>query len=310
MHELYKMHRPKMLRDLIGQDETVKIVKKMLVDGKIPHAIMLSGPSGVGKTSLARILQSKLNCEEGDFREINCASARGIDTIRDIQTKTGCSAFHKDGTRIWYFDEAHKITNDAQSSMLKMLEDVPSHVYFILATTDPGKLLKTIHTRCTELKLRNLTTTELTQLVKKVLEAEKQALSSPVITALVESVEGSARKALVMLEQILSLDTDKEQLETIQSADAKRQAYELMKMLVFNDKQGSWLEAVKILKDIEEEPETIRRQVLGLATKALLDNPKNKARAFNVICAFEANFFDSGKAGLVRATMECLENRK
>lgn len=309
MHELFKRHRPVLLKDIFGQEETVKIIKKMLVDGTIPHALLLSGPSGTGKTTLARILKSKLKCENGDFFEINCAQARGIDTIREIQSRVG-SAPMCGGVRIWLLDEFHKVSGDAATACLKLLEDVPSHVYFILATTDPGKLLKTIHTRCTELKLRNLTTIELAELVNKVLEAEKQKLSSPVISVLVEAADGSARKVLVLLEQILALETDEERLEAIQSADAKRQAYELMKMLVFNDKQGSWLEAVKILKDIEEEPETIRRQVLGLAVKALLNNPKNKARAFNVICAFEGNFFDSGKAGLVRATMECLENRK
>ena len=304
--EFYRKYRPTLLKQIIGQPEVVKTLKGMIDSNRVPHAIMLSGPTGVGKTTIARILQNKLKCDDTDFFEINCAANGGIDKIREIQTRTGCAPM-SGGARIWYLDEAHKVSGGGMEASLKMLEDVPPHVYFILATSEPDKILKTVRGRCTELKLRKLTETELAQVVNSVLEKESKKISTSVLSTLTEAADGSARKALVLLDQIIGLDTDEEKIEAIRSQDAKRQAYELMKLLVF--KGGSWTEVCKILKGIEEEPETIRRQMLGLAAKALLDDPKYKARAFNVIQAFECNFYDSGKAGLVKACLECTDKK-
>lgn len=309
--ELYRRYRPTLLKHIIGQPETVKVLKEMIENNRVPHAIMLSGPTGVGKTTIARILQTKLKCDDTDFFEINCATNGGVDKIREVQTRTGCAALKTGGSRIWYFDEAHKLSGGSQEGSLKMLEDVPPHVYFILATSDPDKIIKTVRGRCTELKLRKLTETELAQVVNSVLEKESKQISMPVLSVLTEAADGSARKALVLLDQIIGLDTDDEKIEAIRSQDARRQSYELIKLLAF--KSGSWAEVSDLINSIEEEPETIRRQMLGLAAKVILDKSSkvNKDKLMNIIDCFECNFFDSGKAGLVRACWNCVkENRK
>ena len=132
--ELYKKHRPSYLEDVFGQPEAVKVLGSMIEKDDLPHSILFTGPSGVGKTTLARILKEELECHANDFKEINCADFRGIDTIRDIRNNMNRQSL-MGGPLIWLIDEAHKLTNDAQTAFLKMLEDTPKHVYFFLATT-------------------------------------------------------------------------------------------------------------------------------------------------------------------------------
>ena len=133
-------YRPTVLKDFYG-NQVLKsalgaILKRDLED--IPHAMLFIGSSGCGKTTLARIVASKLDCVDAEFYELNSADVRGVDTIREVSKNMKYSPM-SGSVRIWLFDEVHKMTNDAQNAMLKMLEDPPDHVYFMLATTDPQK---------------------------------------------------------------------------------------------------------------------------------------------------------------------------
>ena len=150
MHELYKKYRPDGYGDLVGQAPAVKVLRGLLKKG-LPHAMLLTGPSGCGKTTVARIIKNKLQCQDSDFVELNSASDRGIDVIRGIDGRMRLGGL-LGGPRIWLFDECHRLTKDAQEAMLKYLEDTPSHVYFLLATTEPDKLITAIRTRCTEVR--------------------------------------------------------------------------------------------------------------------------------------------------------------
>lgn len=308
MVELYRKYRPTLLKQIVGQEDAVQTLKEMLENKRLPHALLLSGPSGVGKTTLARILQTKLNCSDKDFTEINCAENCGVDKIRTLCSQSNVLPMNEGGTRIWYLDESHMISGGGQQASLGMLENAPDHAYYILATTEPQKLINTIHTRCTELKLRKLTPTELTSLVKSIMEKEGIELSSPVIAELVEVADGSARKALVLLDQVHGLDDDESKLDAIRKQDGKRQAYGLLKMLAFGP-VPKWADVSKLLKGIEEEPETIRRQMLGLAAKVMLDRANVANRIVNIINQFDCNFFDSGKAGLYRACFACSKEK-
>src|ERR1700682_2127212 len=112
--ELYRKHRPGNFKGLLGQSDAVKQLQSMLVEDKIPHALILSGHTGCGKTTTARILKKRLNCSDMDFSEINAAESRGIDTIREINQRKGLSAIGGK-CRIYLLDEAHKLTSDAQT---------------------------------------------------------------------------------------------------------------------------------------------------------------------------------------------------
>src|SRR5688572_25883760 len=140
--ELYKKFRPKTLKGVVGQEGAVSSLQSMIDKGRLPHTILFSGPSGCGKTTIARILKGILECSDLDFFEINCADFKGIDMVRDIRRYVGIPPLHGK-SRVWLIDEAHQLTKDAQNAFLKLLEDTPKHAYFMLATTDPQKLLPT-----------------------------------------------------------------------------------------------------------------------------------------------------------------------
>lgn len=295
--ELYRKYRPAIFKDVVGQEGAVKTLKGLLDTGKFPHALLLTGPSGTGKTTLARILQKKLKCGDSDFVEINVAESRGIDTIREIQQRMGLTPLGG-ACRIWLFDECARWTLDAMSSLLKVLEDTPSHVYFILATTDPDKLLKTIQTRCTEVKVRSLTPPELVTMLQSVAAKENLTTPKSVLEAIADAADGSARKALVVLHQVMGLATEAEQLEQVHKENSKQHTQELVRALM--DPKKKWEDVAKLIGDVEqsgEEPEGVRRRILGYA-KALMKVTAKASWANLILTEFEKNWYDCGWAGL------------
>ena len=298
--ELYKRYRPKSLRQVMGSPETVATLRNMVKRSTVPHTILFHGPSGCGKTTMARILRRKLGCNDLDFVELDCSAFRGIDTIRDIMRQMKLSPTGGD-CRVWLLDEVHQLSRDAQHGALKMLEDTPGHVYFFLCTTDPGKLLKTIRTRCCELPVRELRADELESLVRRVQSREEIEISEDALQDLIDFAGGSARTCLVLLDKIANLPPDEQAEALAVKAEEENEAIELCRALI---QRASWPEVAKILKGLQGEPESIRWAVLGYARAVLLN--KRNDQAYNVICAFESHFYDSKQAGLTRACYEAI----
>jgi len=304
MHELYKKHRPKNTRQLIGQDSAVEQIDQWIEDDSLPHTILLTGPSGVGKTTVGRILRHAFECGDADYQELNTADARGIDKVREIRGRMHAAPM-SGSSRIWLLDEVHKWTSDSQHAMLKILEDTPSHVYFFLATTNPEKLLRTIRTRCTELVLKALTDKDQEKLIKKICIAEKKKIPTEVIQKIIDNSDGSARQALVHLNSVISLSGKAKMLEAIQSSVVEIQSREIARALF--RKGTTWKQMAGILKKcLGEEPEQIRWSVLGYARSVLLTAGQMSGRAYLVIDAFQDHFYDSKHAGLAAACYEVL----
>lgn len=301
---MYQRYRPTCFDEVIGQESAVKVLQKLLESKRVPHAILFTGPSGCGKTTLARIMASELDCVDMDLQEINSADFRGIDSIREIRKQVGYKPLGK--SRIWILDEFHQQTKASQEAMLKILEDTPKWAYFFLCTTDPGKLITTVKTRCTEVRVQSLSREYLYHLMTPICEEEGIEFTETVFDRIIEVAEGSARKALVLLESILELDTEEEQLNAILSNETKEQGIAVARALLKSKGVGSWKSVATVLANVDEEPETIRHIILGYMTTVLLSGGPQAPKAYEIIQCFRDNLFDSKKAGLVASCYEVL----
>ena len=299
--ELTDRSRPQKLADLRGQTEAVTILQAMSESGKIPHALLFSGPSGCGKTTCARIVSRLVKAKGLDYQELNAASSRGIDTVREIQTKLGYSPLHGKA-KLWVIDEAHQLTKDAQSALLKITEDIPDHVYFILCTTDPAKLLGTLKNRFTEIKVRSISALDmssyLTALAKKEgINADKEAIDRIVAIA-----DGSMRKAVSTLDKIRTLKKKSEMLDAIQSSESRQDVFELVKALMPFKGGCNWNDVKTCIERMgDEEPEGVRRLVIAICGTHMLKGGPMAKRARIVFDSFQYNLFDTGKSGLIAA---------
>jgi DNA polymerase-3 subunit gamma/tau len=298
--ELYKLYRPRSLDDVIGNDVAVSFLRDVLEGDAVPHTLLFHGPSGCGKTTLARIVSRELNCSKLDLHEMNCSSFRGIDTIREI-TRTMILAPTAGDVRVWILDEFHQMSKDGQNAALKILEDTPDHVYFLLCTTDPQKLLPAIRSRATSVECEPLSLNEMEKLVKLVCRKEEIKLDSKVLDKLIELAEGRARTALVMLGKVSKLSKE-QQIKALQHAkDEENVAIDLCRLLVNKKGRPSWKAVAKCLKDLKEETEAVRWAVLGYARSGLVDGWCDPDLCEEVISLFQDNFWDSKDAGLAAA---------
>lgn len=300
---LYLKHRPKTFKEVVGQSDAIATLTSLAKQKQFPHALAFFGESGCGKTTLARIVAEKLKCGKPDLNEINAAESRGIEMVRAIQKRMNLKPIAGE-CRVWIIDECHQLTPDAQSALLKILEDTPQHVYFMLCTTDPQKLKKTIHTRCTKIIIKPVQTSDMQALLKRVVKEEGAEVTDDVIDKIVEFAEGSCRQALVTLNAVIGMEDEDAMLDAISNSNIQEDAFELAKMLM--NSSVNWTAVGEKLKDFKQkevDPEGIRRMVLGFAA-GCLRGKGNHPLAYNVIQAFKSNFFDSGHAGLTAACYE------
>ncbi len=297
--ELYKKYRPRGLTKMVGNEWAVAALQQMITQKRVPHTILFSGPSGCGKTTLARILGKELGCSAFDFREMNCASHNGIETIREIERTLHQSTLGG-SCRVWLLDECHMLTAQAQNAALTMLETTPNHVYFMLCTTDPQKLIKTVRSRCCDIVVKPLTDAQLVSLLTRVAKREKMQVTAEVNEAIIEVSLGSARNALVHLDTVRNLP-ESQRLAAISAEADKEEGIALCRAIL---KGESWRRVGAILKGLTTDPETLRWSVLMYAKAVLLNS--GQPRAYRVLCAFEDPFYESKQAGLVRACYEAV----
>jgi DNA polymerase-3 subunit gamma/tau len=295
---LYLKYRPATLEDVRGNDDIVQTLEKMLTNIKTcPHSFLLYGPTGCGKTTIGRIISTRLGCQGSDFREVDSADFRGIDTIREIRRNSSFMPI-QGACRVWIIDECHKMTNDAQNALLKILEDTPKHIYFILCTTDPQKLLPTIKGRCIQLQVKPLNDNQMKALLRSVVREENAVLSKEIYEQITQDSQGHARDALQILEKVLTAPEERQLEIAKQTAEQQSQVIELCRALLSN---SGWKKIATILSGLkDQEPESIRRAVLGYCQAVLL-KPEDNFLAGAILEEFLTPFYDSGAPQLTYA---------
>ena len=220
---LYRTYRPSTFDEVAGQQHIVKTLKNALANDKLAHAYLFAGPRGTGKTTMAKLLAKALNCEEGigcqcnacknclaimdgthpDVLELDAASNNGVENIRELIDNV------KYGTilgkyKIYIIDEVHMLSTGAFNALLKTLEEPPANVIFILATTEPHKILPTILSRCQRYDFTKVSEEDTKERIKTILEKEGIAYNDDAINLIINLADGGMRDALSILDQVLA----------------------------------------------------------------------------------------------------------
>jgi DNA polymerase III gamma/tau subunit len=294
-------YRPKDFDEVVGNKAQVDSLRRLIESENRPHCYLLCGISGVGKTTLARICAEKLGASELSTFEINASNLNGVDAARALIEEIPIYGMGGEA-KVYIIDEVDKTTDYWQSAMKKPLEDVPKHVYFFLCSEEKKKIKKAIQTRSVNIDLNPIRDEEMQKLLRKIYRKEEVSVESEVIDAIIDSSLGSARQAVVFLEQILGLPKE-EALEVIVTGTDDPEIRDLCRALL--DQSTKWRQVASLLKGIKAEPEGIRRAVLGYMNAVLLNS--GKQRAFDLIDIFEDSLFNSGKAGLTAMCYEAVE---
>ena len=225
---LARRYRPQSFKEVIGQNHVIRTLTNAFKNQKLSHALLFSGIKGTGKTTVARIIAKALNCQNlidnyepcnecsncleiskgifVDVIEIDAASNRGIDQIRELIENLKFAPA-KGKVKVYIIDEAHMLTREASNALLKSLEEPPSHVYFILATTEPNKLLPTILSRCQRYDFKRLEHPLIVKYLKEVCEKENYQIEEEALELIAKEAQGSLRDALSLLDQAMAYGT-------------------------------------------------------------------------------------------------------
>jgi len=228
----YRKYRPVSLDELVGQPDAVNLIQQQVKNENLSHAYLFSGPRGVGKTSLARIIATTLGCDPVfDITEIDAASHNKVDDIRELNDSINFIASSPGNKRVFILDEVHMLSNAASNAFLKTLEEPPAHVIFILATTEPDRVLETIKSRTTHIAFKRISNNEIVETLTKISKSEKIKISNEVLKYISNQSEGSLRDAINLFEQTHNTFGDKANIDDLYSILGKVSNADMLKII-------------------------------------------------------------------------------
>jgi len=260
---LFRKYRPQSFKDIVGQESLVKALSNAIELNRIANAYLFCGPRGTGKTSSARIFAKSLNCEHGptvepcqkcascvditnasglDVIEIDAASNRGIQDAKDVIAQAQYAPINGK-YKIFIIDEVHMLSNEAFNALLKTFEEPPKNVIFILATTEPHKVLETIVSRCQRFDLRRITVEDIVRRLREISDIENIKITDSALFTIAKNVSGGLRDSLALLDQVSILgvkdEIDKELIEELLGKINFDTLLELLEKINSSDIEGT-----------------------------------------------------------------------
>lgn len=319
--DLYHKYRPRKFSEVVGHKEIISSVKNSLKATNPSQSYLLIGESGTGKTTTARIMALSLNCEakaeDGepcleckscnsimsgrcmDIVEVNAADHRGIDAIRSLCATMPLMPLQVK-RKVFILDEAHQLTNDAQSSLLKELEEAPKHVFIILCTTHPTKIIPTVRNRCQKFTFNSLPPKQIMDLLEQVSTFEGFDFDESILKNIAQKSEGSPRNSLVLLQQVSQLeDRSPASVERLLSSESEAEGNALKLCFHLASSSPRWDTLMNIYKEAAHMgPPAIGMILAGFFRNKLI-GAKNaeEAKVFSNLLSMFVTVFPEGKLG-------------
>lgn len=280
---LYRKYRPQLFEDVVGQKVIIKTLSNSILNNKISHAYLFTGPRGTGKTSIAKIFAKIINCENlngidpcnncvnctqintkqsTDIIEIDAASNNGVDEIRELRDKVSLvPSFGK--YKVYIIDEVHMLTTAAFNALLKTLEEPPKHIIFILATTEPHKIPQTILSRCQRFDFKKISISDIKSRIKKISELENISIDDDAIELIAKLSDGGMRDALGLLDQLTSYTSEKINVNDVNDVSGMI-TIDKINELILHIIKGNLIDSFNLLETYDEDGKNLVKIVEGL----------------------------------------------